>query len=27
MGHRLHHQGMGLDEQMLHTEKPGTSEP
>jgi 3,4-dihydroxy 2-butanone 4-phosphate synthase/GTP cyclohydrolase II len=21
MGHRLHHQGMGLDEQMLHSEK------
>ena len=28
MGHKLHHQGMGLDEEMLHaehaTDKPGT---
>jgi 3,4-dihydroxy 2-butanone 4-phosphate synthase/GTP cyclohydrolase II len=26
MGHKLHHQGMGLDEQMLHSEKPGAPE-
>jgi 3,4-dihydroxy 2-butanone 4-phosphate synthase / GTP cyclohydrolase II len=27
MGHRLHHQGMGLDEEMLHSEKPGNPAP
>jgi 3,4-dihydroxy 2-butanone 4-phosphate synthase/GTP cyclohydrolase II len=27
MGHKLHHQGMGLDEEMLHSEKPRTPGP